>query len=120
MKRIELVNLLNSLDLKREDYIVVGVSSLVLRGIIEECFELDMFVNLNAFATLRRRFTLFPKSSGWFTVTIAVEILPKSNFGKFELYDDYQIEDLNTIYNFYKKRNLPKDQKIIAKIERYL
>lgn len=124
MNKQELLSLLNSLDLPKGEYYILGGGSLLMCGLRETTTDLDLCVSNLLFEQLRKKYNLREEDKnecGFYRISEKVEIVPseKSSFTMMEV-DDYHIEDLKRILNFKKLRNLPKDQNDIENIENYL
>lgn len=124
MNKHELLTLIDSLDLPKGEYYILGGGSLLMCGLRETTTDLDLCVSNYLFEKLREKYNLKEEEKndcGFYRISEKVEIVPseKSNFTMMEV-DGYYIEDLRRILNFKKSRNLPKDQVDIQNIEKYL
>lgn len=124
MNKYELLSLVDSLDLPKGEYYILGGGSLLMCGLRETTADLDLCVSISLFEKLRKKYNLKEEDKnecGFYRINDLVEIVPsdKSNFTMMEV-DGYYIEDLKRILTFKKSRNLPKDQKDIINIENYL
>ena len=124
MNKHELLSLVDSLDLPKGEYYILGGGSLLMCGLRETTADLDLCVSNFLFEKLREKYNLKEEDKnncGFYRISEKVEIVPseKSNFTMMEV-DGYYIEDLRRILNFKRSRNLPKDQSDITNIENYL
>ncbi|MBR5228014.1 MAG: hypothetical protein IKV94_05200 [Clostridia bacterium] len=124
MNRIELIQLLKSLNLPKDEYYILGGGSLLLCGLRETTKDLDLCVSSELFITLKDKYSLSEKdknSCGFYKLTELIEVVPtpKENFKAQEV-DGFLVESLETILAYKKKRNLPKDQIDIQNIEKFL
>ena len=124
MNKEELLNLVNSLNLPKGEYYVLGGGSLVICGLKETTADLDLCVSNELFKDLGKQYNLTERDKnecGFYRINDLIEIIPNSkfNFVTMEI-DGYWIEDLHKILEFKKKRNLPKDRMDITNIETYL
>lgn len=124
MNKYELLSLVDSLDLPKGEYYILGGGSLLMCGLRETTADLDLCVSISLFEKLRKKYNLKEEDKnecGFYRINDLVEIVPsdKSSFTMMEV-DGYYIEDLKRILTFKKSRNLPKDQKDIINIENYL
>lgn len=115
MNKEELLNLVESLNMPRDEYYILGGGSLVMFG-IKDKEEL--------FARLKEEYNLDEKDKnecGFYHISDIIEVIPnpKDEFSCEEI-EGYQVEELKRILEFKKKRNAPKDQPYIEKITKYL
>ena len=124
MDKQKIDELLKELDLNINDYYILSGASLVLRRIKDKCGDLDLCVSTEAFEKLKSRYNIRHidgKPNNLFQITDEIEAYaePKENF-VCEIVENYPLENINTILNFKKQRNLPKDRDDIIKIEKYI
>ena len=124
MNKEELLKLVESLRLPKEEYYILGGGSLVMFGIKETTSDLDLCVSDELFARLKEEYNLNEKDKnecGFYQITDIIEVIPnpKEEFTCEEI-DGYQVEELKRILEFKKKRNAPKDQPYIKEIAKYI
>ena len=124
MNKEELLKLVESLDLPKDEYYILGGGSLVIFGIKNTTADLDLCVSEELFAKLKEKYNLDEKDKnecGFYNISDIVEVIPnpKEEF-TFEEIEGYRVEKLKRILEFKKKRNAPKDQPYIKKITEYL
>lgn len=124
MKKQEIDILLKELNLSLEEFYILSGASLVIRGIREECNDLDLCMTREAFEKIKNRYEvkhLNGKPENLFQITEKMEtfVEPKENFNC-EIVEYYPLENLEKILAFKKERNQEKDKKDILKIEKYL
>ncbi|MEG2712448.1 MAG: hypothetical protein RR988_05435 [Clostridia bacterium] len=124
MNKKQLLNLVNSLNLPKTEYYILGGGSLVISNIKETTADLDLCVSNELFTTLKEKYNLKESDKnpcGFYPLNDLVEIVPntKENFTMQEI-DGYNVENLERILKFKKNRNLPKDLNDIINIEKYL
>lgn len=124
MNKVELLNLLNELNLPKDEYYVLSGASLVLRGIREEAGDLDLCISEELFKEIKGKYELTEdkkNTCGFYRINDNLEVVVnKKELFKMEIGEEYNLEDLNTILDFKVKRNGPKDQKDIENIRKYL
>ena len=84
--------------------------------------DLDLCVSEELFEKLKEEYNLAKKNEcGFYSISNIIEIIPnpKDEF-TYEVVDGYQVEVLERILEFKKRRNAPKDRPYVEKIERYL
>ena len=122
MNKEELLKLVESLNLPKEEYYILGGGSLVMFGIKDATADLDLCVSEELFERLKEEYNLTEKNKcGFYSISDIIEIIPnpKEEF-TCEVVDGYQVEVLKRILEFKKKRNAPKDRPYVEKIEEYL
>lgn len=124
MNKEELLKLVDSIELKKGEYYILGGGSLVLFGIKETTSDLDLCVSEEQFNILKEKYNLKEEDKnecGFYHITDLVEIVPnkKEDF-QMEEVDGYDVESIQKILEFKLKRNAPKDQIHIEKIKKYL
>lgn len=124
MNKEELLKLVESLDMPKDEYYILGGGSLVMFGIKDTTADLDLCVSEELFARLKEEYKLEEKDKnecGFYRISDLIEVVsnPKEKF-TMEKIEGYNVEELNRILDFKKKRNAPKDQPYIEKITKYL
>lgn len=124
MNKEELLKLVESLDIPKDEYYILGGGSLVMFGIKDTTADLDLCVSEELFTRLKEAYKLEEKDKnecGFYRISDLIEVIsnPKEKF-TMEKIDGYNVEELNRILAFKKKRNAPKDQPYIEKITKYL
>lgn len=124
MNKEELLKLVESLNIPKDEYYILGGGSLVMFGIKETTSDLDLCVSNELFAKLKEKYNLDENDKnecGFYQISDIIEIIPnpKEEFTAQEI-DGYKVEELKRILEFKKKRNAPKDKLYIEKITQYL
>ena len=122
MNKEELIKLVESLNLPKEEYYILGGGSLVIYGIKDTTADLDLCVSEELFEKLKEEYNLTEKNKcGFYSISDNIEMIPnpKEEF-TCEVIEGYQVEVLERILEFKKKRNAPKDRPYVEKIEEYL
>lgn len=122
MNKEELLKLVESLNLPKDEYYILGGGSLVMFGIKDTTADLDLCVSEELFERLKEEYNLQEKNEcGFYSISDIIEIIPnpKDEF-TCEMIEGYQVEELKRILEFKKKRNAPKDRPYVEKIEEYL
>lgn len=124
MNKEELLKLVESLNIPKDEYYILGGGSLVMFGIKETTSDLDLCVSNELFAKLKEKYNLDEKDKnecGFYQISDIIEIIPnpKEEFTAQEI-DGYKVEELKRILEFKKKRNTQKDKPYIEKITQYL
>lgn len=124
MNKEQLLELVDQLDLPKDEYYILSTGSLLLHGLREKANDLDLCVSTQLFKELQVKFGIELSSMnkcGFYPVVDLVEIVPneKENF-KREFQDGYPVESLQSILDYKMNRNAPKDQLDIVNIQNYL
>ncbi len=124
MNKEELKNLINSLDFSKDEYYILGSGSLLLYGIREVAYDLDLCISEELFEVLKQqnRVSLTDKNDCDFypiATNIEVVVNAKKDFDR-DYVDGYPVERLEHILRFKESRNKPKDQLDIQKIKEYI
>ncbi len=120
----ELLKLINSLNLPKGHYYILGGGSLVMHGLKETTKDLDLCVSEELFEILKAKYHIDLSSknnSNFYPINDKIEVVvnPKDKL-IYEYKDGYPVENLKTILDFKKKMNREKDQSDIQKIVEYL
>lgn len=124
MNKEQLLNLLEKLNLPKDEYYVLSGASLVIRGIREQAGDLDLCISRELFEQIKNKYDLTEDKKnecGFYHISDSLEVVvdEKEKFNM-EVCEPYNLEDLNTILDFKIKRNKPKDQVDIERIKEYL
>lgn len=124
MNKEQYIENLNSLDLPKDEYYILGSGSLLMYGIREIANDIDLCVSLELFDYLNKEGIIDIDSEnecGFYKLNDLVEVVAndKESF-EYDLVDGYQVEKLEKILKFKENRNKEKDQVDIVKIREYI
>ena len=124
MNKEQLLDILRELNLPKDEYYVLSGASLVIRGIREQAGDLDLCISKKLFEQIKEKYNLTDDKKnecGFYHISDSLEVVvdEKEKFNM-EICEPYNLEDLNTILEFKIKRNKPKDQLDIERINKYL
>lgn len=124
MNKEELLELLDSLGLPKEEYYILGSGSLLLYGIREKATDLDLCVSNELFESMITKFDIDLSSKnecGFYRLNELIEFVvnDKKDFNR-AFKDGYPVESLQVILNYKINRNALKDQIDIDNIKSYL
>lgn len=124
MTKGQLLQLVDGLELPKEEYYILSSGCLLLYGLRDEAKDLDLCVSRSLFENLVSKFDIDLSSKnecGFYHLNDLVEVVvnDKSEF-KRGFKDGYPVESLQSILDYKKKRNFLKDQKDIIAIQKYL
>ena len=97
MNKVELLNLLNELNLPKDEYYVLSGASLVLRGIREEAGDLDLCISEELFKEIKGKYELTEdkkNTCGFYRINDNLEVVVnKKELFKMEIGEEYNLEE---------------------------
>lgn len=118
MNKKELLELIESLNIDKNEFWILSSSALVLRGIYPDAGDLDIGVSEEGLRQLKEKFDLKQKANGWYIVNDKVEcVLDKKDVEKV---GEYNLESINRYYSYLKSSNREKDKARIPLVESYI
>ena len=113
MSKEEIENIINELGLDRNEFWVLGSSSLVLRGIIDQANDIDLAITPNLYEKIVSNLTYLGTNhnSKWYKVNDFIECCVEDySREKVEIIEPYNLIDLRYYYeNFIKDSTREKD-----------
>ena len=124
MNKEELLKLLQTLKLNKEEFWILSSSALVLRNLYEDAGDLDIAVTDIGLEELKQNYNLKQKENGWYIVTDKIECVcdgKKENL-KYqpELVENYYVQNLEEYYNYLLSSNREKDKQRISIVKEEL
>lgn len=120
MNKEELIELIESLNISKEDFVVLSSGALVLRGIMESAGDLDIAVTKKGFDELNKNYHLKYKGKDFYTVTDKVECVIDDMVNKKEKIGAYYVQDINHYLDYLKSSNREKDKLRIPLVKKYI
>lgn len=121
MNKEELVKLIESLKLDKNEYWILSSGALVLRGIYPDAGDLDIAVTEKGLKELKGNYNLKKKENGWYIVNDKIEgVLDTKEAWKIEKYGEYNLQSIEKYYEFLKGSTREKDKARIPLIEEYM
>ena len=120
MKRQELIKLIDSMELDKEEFVVLSSGALVLRGIMDNANDLDIAVTSKGLKYLKNKYNLIKKDNEWYKVTDDIECVLDNMETKKELLSNYYVQDINDYLEYLKGSNREKDKLRMTKVENYI
>ena len=120
MNKLALIDLINSINLLKEDFVVLSSGALVLRGILENANDLDIAVTVNGLNKLKENYDLILKTNGFYKVNDCVECVLSDMVGRKELIDDYYVQEIHDYLSYLKQSSREKDKLRIPLVEQYI
>lgn len=121
MNKEELIKLVKSLKIDRDEFWILSSGALVIRGIYPDAGDLDIAVTEKGLQELKENYTLIEKENGWYIVNDKVEcVLDTKEPWKIEKIGDYNLQSIEKYYEFLIESNREKDKARIPLIEEYM
>ena len=121
MNKEELINLIESLKIDKDEYWILSSGALVIRGVYPDAGDLDIAVTEKGLEELKSNYNLKQKENGWYIVNDKVEcVLETKETWKIEKFGKYNLQSIEKYYDFLKKSNRKKDKERIPLIEEYM
>ena len=124
MNKEELLKLLSTLKLNKEEFWILSSSALVLRGLFPDAGDLDIAVTEKGLEELKQNYNLKQKENGWYIVNDKIECVcdgKKENLRyQPELVEGYYVQNLQEYYEYLLNSNREKDKARIPLVEEYM
>lgn len=121
MNKEELIKLIESLKLDKNEYWILSSGALVIRGIYPDAGDLDIAVTEKGLEELKNNYALFEKEIGWYRVNDKIEcVLDIKEDWKIEKFGQYNLQSIEKYYDFLKNSSREKDKARILLIEEYM
>lgn len=121
MNKEELIKLIESLKLDKNEYWILSSGALVIRGIYPDAGDLDIAVTEKGLQELKKNYDLKEKGKGWYTVNDKIEcILETKKEWKIEKFGKYNLQSIDKYYDFLKNSSRDKDKARIPLVEEYM
>ena len=124
MNKEELLKLLETLKLSKEEFWILSSSALVLRDLYKDAGDLDIAVTNKGLEELKQNYNLKQKENGWYIVTDKIECVcngKKENLKyKPELVENYYIQNLEEYYEYLLNSQREKDKQRISIVKEEL
>lgn len=124
MSKEDLMELLSTLKLDRNEFWVLSSSALVLRGLFPDAGDLDIAVTDKGLEELKQNYSLRQKENGWYIVSDKIECVCDGAKEKLkyqpELVDNYYVQNLEEYYEYLLNSNREKDKQRIDIVKKEL
>lgn len=120
MNKKELLNLLDSLKISKDEFTILSSSALVLREILPDAGDLDIAVSKKGLDELKKNYNVTQKENGWYIVTDKIECVLDDMTGKKENLECYNLQDIYNYLSYLKSSSREKDKKRIPIVEKYI
>lgn len=124
MKKAELLKLIESLKIDKNEFWILSSGALVLRGIYDDAGDLDIAVTNKGLEELKKNYNLIRKENGWYIVNDEVECVCDGDKDKLkykpEYNGEYYLQNINEYYEYLKQSSRDKDKVRIPIVENYI
>lgn len=120
MNKEELIELIKSVKIDKEEFTILSSSNLVLRDIYDSAGDLDIAVTKKGLEQLKNNYNLIRKENGWYIVNEKVECVLYEMNGRREKIGDYYLQEINDYLKFLKSSSREKDKARIPLVEEYI
>lgn len=125
MNKEELINLINSLKVSKEEFWVISSGALVMRDLIPDAGDLDIAVTEKGLSQLKENYNLIQKPSGFYIVNDKVECVCnglKENLKYMPESTEYGIylQNINEYLEYLLVSEREKDIKRIPIVKKYI
>lgn len=114
MNKEELLKLLETLKINKEEFWILSSSALVLRDLFPDAGDLDIAVTDIGLEELKQNYNLKQKENGWYIVTDKIECVCDGAKEKLkykpELVENYYVQNLQEYYEYLLSSNREKDK----------
>lgn len=121
----ELMTLLNTLKIDKEEFWVLSSGALVLRGLYETAGDLDIAVTFKGLEQLKKNYNLIRKGNGWYIVNDKVECVCDGNIDDLKYKPEklecgYFVQNIFEYLEYLKSSTREKDKARIPIVENYI
>lgn len=125
MNKEELIGLMDTLKIDKEEFWVLSSGALVLRGIYENAGDLDIAVTFKGLEQLKENYELIEKDNGWYIVNDKVECVCDGNkedlkYKPEKLENGYMVQNIFEYLEYLKSSSREKDMVRIPLVENYI
>ncbi len=120
MNKEQLLKLLETIKIDKEEFTILSSSSLVLRDIYDNAGDLDIAVTENGLKQLKQNYNLIKKGNGWYIVTDKVECVLDNMENKKTKVGKYYLQDINNYLDYLNSSNREKDKLRIPIVKEYI
>ena len=124
MNKEELLKLLKTLNINKEEYWLLSSSALVLRGIYPDAGDLDIAVTNKGLEELKNNYNVIFKENGWFSISDNIEVICDGEKEKLkyapEKVGDYYVQNIEEYYEFLCSSEREKDKVRIPIVKEYM
>ena len=121
MEKEELLSLIKSLKIDKNEFYILSSSALMLRGIYKDAGDLDIAVSKKGLEELNKNYSLQEKENGWYIVNEKVECVgDETGLKNAEQDEGFNVQNINEFYNYLINREREKDNHRVPIVEEYI
>ena len=121
MEKEELLSLIKSLKIDKNEFYILSSSALMLRGIYKDAGDLDIAVSKKGLEELNKNYSLKQKENGWYIVNEKVEcIVDENGLKNAEQVEGFNVQNINEYYNYLINSEREKDKHRVPIVEEYI
>lgn len=125
MNKEELLNLIESLKISKEEFWILSSGALVLRDIYESAGDLDIAVTNKGLEELKANYDLKQKENGWYIVNDKVECVCNGEIENLKYKPErlecgYLVQNIHEYFEFLNKSEREKDKARIPLVKAYI
>jgi len=110
MNKEEVLKLLESLKIDKNEFYILSSCALVLRGLFDSAGDLDIGVTEKGLEELKGNYDLKQKENGWYIVNDKIECVLDTLEGKVEKYGEYYLQSLPNYFEYLERTKREKDK----------
>ena len=110
MNKEEVLKLLESLKIDKNEFYILSSCALVLRGLFDSAGDLDIGVTEKGLEELKGNYDLKQKENGLYIVNDKIECVLDTLEGKVEKYGEYYLQSLPNYLEFLESTKREKDK----------
>lgn len=121
MNKEELIKLIESLKIDKDEFWILASGALVMREIYPDAGDLDIAVTERGLQQLKDNYDLKQKETGWYIVNDKLEcVLDTKEDCEIEKWEGYNLQSIEKYYEFLKNSKREKDKARIPLVEEYI
>ena len=120
MNKQELIDLIESLKMDKEEFVILSSGALVLRGILKDAGDLDLAITEKGLEQLKNNYKLEQKEKGWYIVNEKVEFIVDDMKNKKEKVGNYYLQDIYSYLKRIESSSREKDKSRIPIVRGYI
>lgn len=124
MNKEELIKLIKTLKISKENFWILSSGALVLRGIYPDAGDLDIAVTDAGLEELKQNYNLKEKCNGFYEVSDQIECICDGSKEDLEFQPekigDYYVQNIYEYQKFLQQSSREKDKKRIPIVQKYI
>lgn len=124
MNKEELIQLINTLNIDKEEFWVLSSGALTLREIYPDAGDLDIAVTNNGLKQLQTNYELRQKDNGWYIINDKIECVCDGEKSELiyqpEYLDGIYVQNINEYLEYLNNSTREKDKKRIDLVKKYI